>query len=155
MKIYKNIDSIYHFGERIQRIIAYIPILWKVFDFDWSSILIILKFQLSRVRRSIEKGYHSKRSIRRDSKRIRTCELLIDRILADSYIDKEYDALSAKYKHLRGEFGLNWREGISEKVQKEYHDQFLILSTKENMMQKQDLDLLGKYFSKYLRCWWS
>lgn len=50
MKLKYNIRR---FGENISRWFSYFPVLWKAYDFDYSSILSVERHQIKRVRDSI------------------------------------------------------------------------------------------------------
>lgn len=49
----KLINNLRRFGDNISRWFSYLPILWKVYDFDYSSILSVERHQIKRVRDSI------------------------------------------------------------------------------------------------------
>lgn len=49
----KLIDNLRRLGENISRWFSYFPVLWKVYDFDYSSILSVERHQIKRVRDSI------------------------------------------------------------------------------------------------------
>ena len=49
----KLINNIRRFGENISRWFSYFPVLWKAYDFDYSSILSVERHQIERVRDSI------------------------------------------------------------------------------------------------------
>lgn len=49
----KLINNLRRFGENISRWFSYFPVLCKVYDFDYSSILSVERHQIKRVRDSI------------------------------------------------------------------------------------------------------
>ncbi len=49
----KLINNLQRFGENISRWFSYFPVLCKVYDFDYSSILSVERHQIKRVRDSI------------------------------------------------------------------------------------------------------
>lgn len=49
----KLINNIRRFGDNISRWISHFPILWRAYDFDYSSILSVERHQIKRVRDSI------------------------------------------------------------------------------------------------------
>lgn len=49
----KFINNIRRFGDNIFRWFSYLPVLWRAYDFDYSSILSVERHQIKRVRDSI------------------------------------------------------------------------------------------------------
>ena len=49
----KLINNIRRFGDNVSRWFSYLPVLWRAYDFDYSSILSVERHQIKRVRDSI------------------------------------------------------------------------------------------------------
>lgn len=76
----------YRIKEFLQAWFSYIPVLWKCYDFDYSSILLVQQHQTKRVCDCIEKcgmHYHKDRDIRHMKLVVR----LIDKYLNDNIVD--------------------------------------------------------------------
>jgi hypothetical protein len=155
-----------HFYERIRRIIAWIPVLWGLFDFDNSSIYKVLLFQIQRVRKVLENDKYHHYSDKAYRKMI-TCELLLQRVLDDNYHDIAYRQHNQKWGELEINFGVinpetgnsrvdifhtKARElGLEDQERKEY----VKLYDDLKRLEMQDLELFGKLFAKQSRNWWS
>ena len=73
----------------LKRIWGYLPILWNDTDYDYFSILQLLQYKLSRVRRDLEK-YQNHTRWQRDAKRIRYAEYLLGLLMdTDVEIDEK------------------------------------------------------------------
>lgn len=99
---YKVIQPVTVFKESIIRTIQWLPIIWKDRPWDYAFIYIILKNKLTFTRRYIEKyGLHLNKS--KDCRNILIAEILIQRLLDDTYVDIDLREHSKKWgKLVRG-----------------------------------------------------
>src|ERR1051325_2723979 len=80
---------IYDFFRQLKRLIEYIPVIWKDRDWDYHYLLVMLKYKLSRHRKDMENDtWHTQ--AKRRAKEMRTCELLLDRLIKDEYHENIY-----------------------------------------------------------------
>lgn len=151
-----------HFIERITRIIKWIPVLWKIYDFDWTSVVHVLLFQIQRLRHVLENdSYHklSKKSMRK----MKTCENLLKRLIEDDYIFNAYVNHDKKWGEI--DWVLGESNGIGREVilfrpnantpelKEQERQEFRRLMDKPNEQQRQDLELFAKLFSKHVLGW--
>jgi len=74
--------TIRQFFNRLSRIISYLPVLWKIYDFDHSSALEVFRHQLTRIYKSMENGHEERRSLKVKLRKLKilieTCDRLND-----------------------------------------------------------------------------
>ena len=130
---------------RIERIIRWIPVIWKNREFDHVYFLQIIAFKLKQM----EKFYRSKYAISADRKdcatKIHICRLLCNRLIEDEY----YDMLQRKIE-------FHWGSSSQIKVLDEGCQLGICKDWVhyDDYMQKQDLEYLCKLLRKHLHSWW-
>lgn len=153
------------FIRRVKRTYAFLPIIWKGYDFDYRYAIDLFSYQLSRIADFME----SNRAMTVDAdvraKRIRTAVELLKKVYEDEYGCEYQD----KMKELYGENVLNWwfedtgkGDGTSylrqefkkwdnaEEVQRMMNKLFLESQTK----QKRAEELVWKFIEHNIRTWW-
>ncbi len=124
-------------------------------DWDWTSILRLLQYKLSRVRKDLNDDPWSSDKRRRESnKELRTCELLLQRLIDDDYFMVPYDKLTTKWE---GKYSIfpNSINNLTDAEQVQYRRELEAMIDYETNMQKQDIELFCKIFSRKLRSWWT
>lgn len=89
--------------EFLERIWAYIPILWHDRDWDYAFILRLLKFKLERTRKRIVANDFISEA-KQVGEEIQHAEMLIERYLEDDYCREEMKAHEDKWGKLKMEF---------------------------------------------------
>lgn len=155
------------FFERIRRIISYIPILWNMYDWDYSYAINIFTFQLERIAKNIEDNdkYLTSKS---KAQRIRTITKLMKKVYDDEYSMEYYDIMEKKYgkaamnisfepidKENSGqqlyEMKREWDSyDNSEEIEKEYKRLFNLSQEK----QKKAENLVWKLIEHNIRNFW-
>ena len=128
-----------------QRIIQWIPIIWKDREFDHSYFLQILSFKLEKMEKFYRSKYTTVADALKCAKEIHICKLLCDRLIKNNY----HDMLGRKIE-------MYYDKCLKFKTLDEGH-QFGICKNwvhYEDYMQKQDLEYLCKLLQKHLRSWW-
>ena len=128
-------------------------------DLDWDHyhILNLLQYKLKRSRECLATDPHSSdERIFRQSREIRTCELLLERLKGDDYYLEPYHKVNAKWgidgsdiEHLN--FGFSLPEHLQIKYDRDRKESFRVA----DMLRQQDLDLFLKIFGRKYRGWWS
>lgn len=142
--IIKNIlDSI----DRARTIFQYIPILWRDNDWEYTYIFILLQYKLARTRKCIV-GNEIISERYKVAKQIRTCELLLDRLIKDEYckdLFEEWHAMAPA----------RWSSGGIMPPSTPAADKLLKKAADlEEHQKKQDLELFAKIFTRHVRTWW-
>ena len=153
------------FFRRVKRVIDFLPMIWKGYDFDYRYAVELFQYQLERTADFME----SDRALTMDAeiraKRIRTAVKLLQKIYDEEYACEYQD----KLKELYGENVLDWSfedtgEGDdssylryryeqwdnAEEVQKMMNKLFLESQAK----QKRAEELVWKFISHNIRYWW-
>jgi hypothetical protein len=83
-------NFIYKLIKKILKVIAYLPIIWKDEDYDYSYLLTLMAFKINRMRKRNEsvKFYEGHE---KDALVMKEAEDIIARIQADKYTDNEFD----------------------------------------------------------------
>lgn len=148
-------DNLIWFKEYVESVCAYAQMRKRAFEFDYTFILKTLEFALRRNRKCIENGLHAKRKL--DAKKIRTCELLCQRMYKSEYTDKDEDrawyedddtTTKFLFKDLQLDIPKNQAVCAPKMSWKE-------IAEKEDKMFQQDMNLLYKILRRNLRGWWS
>lgn len=125
---------------RVSNIIAWLPILWADRDWDFAFLLRIMRFKISRMRRHHQKyGLSTYKRQALIERKMRTCELLITRILEEDYL-KSWTQPSWS----------DWPRAFTEQEVAEMKK----ASEHDRRMQRQDEDLLFSILRKHYRNWW-
>lgn len=147
-----------------KNLIRWFPIIWN--DRQWDHIYIYKIFQkkLSLTEKYLRyNGIHV--DAKRDADKIKTCVILLDRLLKDDYHDMAFKRHYEKWgmPELRTEKTENENfsrlhvvyDGVKteeddKKERKEFHSAW----EHEKYLREQDLDLLFKIMRKHIQGWW-
>lgn len=130
MRITTRLEILYYdIKWGIKNLIYYFPVIWNTRPWDSVYNLEILQRSLVRLRKCIETGSEIRESRFKKVKDIRTCELLIERIVKDEYYLKDIP------KDKNGDY---LKTGLE--LYKKYTNQ--------------DTELLGKILGRKIRTWW-
>jgi len=149
----------------VPNLIKWAPVIWKDRDWDHFFLYIILQFKLKQMEKlQREHGV----SVSRDkiADQIRTCVLLLERLIKDPYLTMGLKPHEEKW----GDSDLNFdkipdRPGFSTAVftvEKAITPEEIIQENKERMslykhsdkLKQNDLDMLFKNMRKYVEGWW-
>ena len=148
----------------IKNILRWIPIIWIDRDWDHTFLYIILQFKLSNMERYLRKYGHSINS-EKDADRIKTCTILLKRLLDDEY----HDMVFKKHNEKWGELNFHWVETnddkyskleterqnvVTEKDKKMERNEYNNLIQVENNLRQQDIEYLFETIKKYHQGWW-
>ena len=118
----------------------WLPIIWKDRAWDWYYILFMLQKKLEQTRKFIDGSFVGSE---KEVKKIKKCELLIDRILEDDYISNpRHDELLNASEKLTPQ---GWRP----RYIREKHNEWL------TEYRQQDLDMLFDIMRKNIKAWWN
>lgn len=157
------------FFYRIKRVIDFLPIIWKGFDFDYNYAIDLFQFQLKRTADYIDKKGNAINN-KDIAAKIRTAIRLIDKVYDEDYTMEYYDHLEKLYGKTRHEFvELEEKDGngdplyemkiwnelaVDEKHQKEIdeirHQMFLVGKDKQKRAHK----LLWDFIEHNIEQWW-
>jgi len=158
------------FFRRVKRVMDFLPMIWKGYDFDYSYAIELFQYQLKRTADFME----SDRALTVDSdiraRRIRTSVELLQKVYDEDYGCEYQD----KLKELYGENVLDWEfieldeksdydgESLYEmKWRYEYWDNSAEVKEMKDKLyqesqakQKRAEELVWKFISHNIRYWW-
>lgn len=141
------IYKIKSFFRYLKKILDYAIFLRNDQDYDYTYILSLLEYKLSRTRKEIQRN-NIVASTPQIVKNIRTAELLLRRLRKNEYADYLTD-------ELYGEKGVLETYSKATPEEKEFlTKQIKRISAYEEYMWNQDYDFLTKHLKKHLRSWW-
>lgn len=112
------ISYIKQFIRRVRRVIDFLPIIWKGYDFDYRYAIELFQYQMERTADFME----SEKSMTKDANirasRIRTAVELLEKVYNDEYSSEWQD----KLKNLYGENVIDW-EFIELDIKSNYDGQ--------------------------------
>ena len=156
---------------QIQRVIDFLPIIWKGFDFDYRYSIEVFRKQLERQAKHLEADLALTVEAKNSASRIRTAIRLMDKVYDDEYgleymdtIEKLYGKthydfieLTEKSKHT-GEFlyelKLRNELAVDEQHQKEIDEVRHQMFLKGIDKQKRAHKLLWSYIEHNILKWW-
>ena len=168
--IFQVYYSIRSFFSNVKRLIEYSPIVWNHRNFDYGYVL---QFQIKLYENLYNgcyvKGHHVFK--KKEALKLRTVINLMKRLHADeydnqyfNYFDEKYGKTNIYFKKIEGSEdkpGGPWSTMHSTREDKMNDKQkALYISERkrfwklEEILRKQDLELLGKYITKYSKLWW-
>ena len=154
----------WHPVDGIKNLIKWFPIIWTDRWWDHSFIFKMLHFKLN----DMEKLYRA-RSIHKYSDetadQMKMCVRLLDRIIKDDYItnalqfhEKKYGEIDFKFTPIEGtdcsSLDLVHKKELTEAEAKMANKLRNNLYKHSDNMETQDVEMLFKLMTKYIRMWW-
>jgi hypothetical protein len=151
--------------QQIKRVIDFLPIIWKGFDFDYRYSLELFQKQLERQEKFFKSGKAYVSDAKHNASRIRTAIELIDKVYDDRY-ETEW---VAKIEEQFGEDALDWEfedtgDGtgssfITNKYEKWDNAEEIKLVKRKLIKQSREKQkraekLLWEFIGHNIRYWW-
>ena len=158
------------FFRRVKRVIDFLPMIWKGFDFDYRYGIELFQYQLKRTADFMESDRAMTMDAKIRAKRIRTAVELLQKVYDGEYGCEYQD----KLKQIYGEKVLDW-DFIELDDKSDYDGELLyelkweyekwdnaeeVKETKQKLYkesqekQKQAEELVWKFISQNIRGWW-
>ena len=153
------------FCYKLANALSYLPLLYK-WDYRWDAstcMLRIMKFKLQRTEKCMRNGYHAfKPTV---FKKMKTINLLIDRILDDNYHDnvfkyhnEKYGELDVKFEDIpkgatSGRILITRPNANTPELKTQERKEFRKLMHLTTVYRKQDIALLFKLYSRGFDSW--
>ena len=90
--------------QQIKRVIDFLPIIWKGFDFDYIYSIELFKKQLERQASFLESDRAYTLEAQNNAKKIRTTLLLMDIVYDEKYVDDVFTELTELYGESKMDF---------------------------------------------------
>ncbi len=150
---------------QIQRVIDFLPIIWKGFDFDYHYSLELFRKQLERQAKFLESGKAYSSDAKHNANRIRTAIQLMDNIYGDKYkiewiekIEERFgkEALDWEFEDTGDGTGLSF---ITNKYEKWDNAEEIKVVKRELVKQSREKQkraekLLWEFIGHNIRYWW-
>jgi len=153
MKLFRNVK----FG--IFNLIKWFLIVWNDRDWDYYYLCEILRKKLISME-NYYKNYGMHTKAEEDSKKIKECVMLLNRIIADDYFVNAYKHHDKKWGESKinvnenGYLDITYNNVKTEDDEEIRKVEFKNCMEKENYLMKQDIDYLFDIMKKNLRKWW-
>ncbi len=117
------------FSRRVAILWGWLPIIWNDYHWDYSQILKVLQYKLEQSHKEYGKYSYAGKEL----KHLRTCILLLDRLVKDDYwqVNPDQECCAVTYNEFKGKIDL------------------------EQSRKEQDMALFCKLFSKHYNRWWT
>ncbi len=149
---------------QIQRVIDFLPIIWRGFDWDYMYSIELFKHQLKRTEESLKSGNSYGIDAKNRASRIKTAIQLIDNVYEEKYGMEWMDELEKRY----GKDVLEWdveNEDDEKYVTIRYkfekwshgHEIYMVkseLAEKSYNKQKKAHKLLWNFIEHNIQSWW-
>jgi hypothetical protein len=112
-----------------ESLFTWLPVIWGDHQWDHIYICYILRKKFRLMEKFYEEGNTFATTAPRTLREIKTCRILLDRIIRDDYLPDSFLAEKRGKKHKR-------------------------MVDHAEMQEKQDVELLFKLMTKHLRTWW-
>ena len=163
-----NLNGVTYFFKRkyrqIERVIDYLPIVWKGFDFDYHYSLELFKKQLERQAKFLESNKPYSSDAKNNASRIRTAIQLMEKVYDDGYEMEWMDKLEEQF----GTGVLEWEfedtgDGLTSYLKPKYENwdnakeinlTQNILVEKSRKKQKKAEKLLWEFIGHNIKHWW-
>lgn len=154
---------------QIKRVIDFLPIIWKGYDWDYRYAVELFQYQLKRTAAEIERsGYQVNRH--NTSSRIRTAVELLEKVYDEEYLFEYHTQIEEKYGASKIQFEEldtvdsegNPHYEMVEYFEEEYTEQEkqIIAQEKDSLMwearakQERAHKLVWQYIEHNIRNWW-
>ena len=145
--------SIKHLFRSVKRLFYWLPVIWHDRDWDEHFFFIILRHKLKSMEKYFSKNAHFL-GMEKEAKRMEICIMLLDRLIAEEYMDIAFKEHEKKW----GDFVWESDNLHRTKVTPETKDREWIEAKHcyelEDYLRQQDISHFCKTISKYVHGWW-
>lgn len=130
---------LYNLKYGIKNLFKYFKIIWNDRHWDYSFILILLKFKLETIKNSYSKKHHST-DVPYQLKYINICIILLDRLIENNFLEEELNNL------YEGKEFLEFDENNIPKINDIWN--------RQSILRKKHMKLLMSILEKRIESWW-
>ena len=149
---------------KIKRLIDWLPVIWKDYDYDYHSLYIVMRKKLSRLEVGIRGGYAVDSEATADN--IHFAVMLLDRLIACDYLSNALIPHKRKWGEI-GDFifkdldnglsewlGCNYERADTEEKRLVAEEEFRQCGKHSDWTEERDKNLLFAYIAKHIKGWW-
>lgn len=147
--------SVKLFFERIKRIFNWIPMLWKIWDFDYQSSIDVFIFQLENIAAFLESSKSYSASADVNASQIRRTVSLMKQVYDEKFSMEYYEYLEEKYgkkQQILSRFGNEFGKTAEEIKNINEEEMTLFLASKKK--QEKAHKLVWKLIENNIQRWW-
>jgi hypothetical protein len=140
-----------------KNLIKWFPIIWKDRDWDYHFFYDMMRYKLNNMEKSIYNGMHI--GCEKESKHIKICVNLLDRLIEDKYSDNAHEIHKKKWGKCNMSLNNGFMTFVYENDKNDEHkternkDLRKCIDQEEYMIE-QDLNMLFDILKKRIRKWW-
>jgi hypothetical protein len=153
------------FMTKVKRLLDFVPIIWKSYDFDYRYALDLFHYQLTRTADLLESPKASHLYAKQDARRLRTILELMKKVYDEEYRMEYYDTLESIYgkntmiweDREDGTYlykGLQWEGVNTPEEQKGVDELYNTLREKSEKKHQKAKQLLWKMVEHNLENFW-
>lgn len=152
------VDKPLGFFENVRRLFSWIPVVWKIRDYDYGYLFNVMEFQLHNMEKCMRNNaYHVNSDKTGDS--LKKARLLLKRINSDDYLENALipvDKRYGKYDFVITNCGINqkFERDLTKREKIEFEKAFRRAGKHSNKMLEQDEELFFKHIKKHYKKWW-
>jgi len=121
---------------RVKRVIEFIPVIWKGFDFDYGSSIELFKYQLKRTAEYLESDKAWSLESKTNAAKIWTAVELMEKVYNEDYALEYFDIIEKKY----GKSNIDFVE--TGEFDKKGDPYYTIVDSYENNYTEEELSLI-------------
>jgi len=147
---------------QIKRVVDFLPIIWKGFDFDYRYALDLFKHQLERQARFMESDKAHTLEAKQTAREIRKFLCLFEKVYKEEYATEYIDKMEELYGKWHMDFEPIEVDGVTMYEAKDWYEREdgTTEETKTRLMkesrdkQEKAHRILWEYFAHKVRGWW-
>lgn len=142
-------DLYYKFRGFLTNLKNWLPIMWRINSFDYSSIYVVMENQFRILKKSTDEAYwRCSKQRKKDSRHILIAAELCKRLANDDYLFMGHGIQNHK---LDIKFDV---KGNPFDFTEKDREIFKVIVAGETRMRKQDKEYLFKFLTKHMESWW-
>ena len=153
------------FFDRMVKIVQYIPILWKDYDWDHMYFFVLMQYKLKRMRQRILKNNMIVRA-EEIAAQIKHAEDLIEKWLNDDFCKEEYEAHEKKWGEMVDlstplddgsglwEWDMSREKCTTPELKQQESDESMAIHNKCEQERQKCLDDIFNHLRNHVQEWW-
>lgn len=147
---YRLVELYYEFRGFLTNLKNWLPIMWRINSFDYSSVYVVMENQFRILKKSTDEAYwRCPKQRKKDSRRILVAAELCKRLANDEYLFVGHGIQNYKLNVNLDIVGVRFSLVGKDK------EIFRIITNGEQRMKERDKKHLYELMSKHLEDWWT
>jgi hypothetical protein len=153
------------FFKRLKRVIDFLPIIWKGYDWDYRYAVDLFQYQLSRTANFLDSEKTYSADAKHNAQRLKMIIRLMEKVYEESYTFEGSEKLSEEFGPMNLEWepqenntyklkGFRWEKAVDDAHNKSINEVYSVLLTQGQIKQERAHELLWKLISHNIRKFW-